>query len=70
MTVLVLGIAMMLPLGLYVTVNNLKVLDLQQERWGSITVFMDPAVSAEGTSVSSPKNWPGRPDVTVQNGVS
>jgi len=40
MTVLVLGIAMALPLGLYVTVGNLRALDLQQEEWGTITVFL------------------------------
>lgn len=40
MTVLVLGIAMALPLGLYVTVKNLRALDLQQDEWGTITVFL------------------------------
>jgi len=40
MTVLVLGIAMALPIGLYVTVKNLRSLDLQQEQWGTITVFL------------------------------
>ena len=40
MTVLVLGIAMALPVGLYVTVKNLRALDLQQEQWGTITVFL------------------------------
>lgn len=40
MTVLVLGIAMALPLGLYVTVKNLRALDLQQDQWGTITVFL------------------------------
>lgn len=40
MTVMVLGIAMALPLGLFVTVKNLGALDLQQEDWGTITVFL------------------------------
>lgn len=40
MTVLVLGIAMALPLGLYVAVSNLRTMDLQQEEWGAITVFL------------------------------
>ena len=40
MTVLVLGIAMALPLGLYVTLNNLSSFDLKQEDWGAITVFL------------------------------
>jgi cell division transport system permease protein len=46
MTVLVLGIAMVLPLGLYVTVKNLRALDLQQENWGTITVFLKSDVGA------------------------
>ena len=36
----ILGIAMVLPLGLYVTVNNLRALDLQQQEWGTLTVFL------------------------------
>ena len=40
MTVLVLGIAMVLPLGLYVALDNLDRLDLKAEEWGSITVFL------------------------------
>jgi len=47
MTVLVLGIAMALPLGLYVTLENLSALDLQQERWGAITVFLHGDVGEE-----------------------
>jgi cell division transport system permease protein len=40
MTVLVLGIAMALPLGLYVTLQNLRGLDLNQDEWGTVTVFL------------------------------
>lgn len=40
MTVLVLGIAMALPLGLHVALKNLHALDLQQDRWGAVTVFL------------------------------
>jgi len=40
MTVLVLGVAMALPLGLHVTLSNLEGLDLQEEEWGAITVFL------------------------------
>jgi cell division transport system permease protein len=47
MTVLVLGIAMALPLGLYIMVNNLRSLDLQQEEWGAITVFLRSETSEE-----------------------
>ncbi len=45
MTVLVLGIAMVLPLGLYVAMNNLHGVDLQAEEWGAITVLIKPSVS-------------------------
>jgi cell division transport system permease protein len=47
MTVLVLGIAMLLPLGLYVTLDNLRGLDLRQADWGTLTVFLRPEVTAE-----------------------
>ena len=40
MTVLVLGIAILLPLGLYITLKNLDRLDLRQEEWGAMTVFI------------------------------
>ena len=39
MTVLVLGIAILLPLGLFITLDNLNRLDLQQDEWSSVTVF-------------------------------
>jgi len=39
MTVLVLGIAMVLPLGLYMTLSNLDGMDLRQDEWSAITVF-------------------------------
>lgn len=48
MTVLVLGIAMALPLGLYVAVQNMSTLDLQQERWGTITAFLRQDVDEAG----------------------
>jgi cell division transport system permease protein len=47
MTVLVLGIAMALPLGLYVSVKNMRALDLQQEDWGTITVFLNIGIDGE-----------------------
>ncbi len=47
MTVMVLGIAMALPVGLYVTVKNLRALDLQQEQWGNLTVFLKSDVGKE-----------------------
>jgi cell division transport system permease protein len=39
MTVLVLGIAILLPLGLHITLMNLDRLELGEEQWGSLTVF-------------------------------
>jgi len=45
MTVLVLGIAMFLPLGLYVTLANLDGLNLHQDEWSAMTVYF-----ASGTS--------------------
>lgn len=40
MTVLVLGIAMLLPLGLHLTLVNLDRLELQEEQWSALSVFM------------------------------
>ena len=42
MTVLVLGIAMFLPLGLYMTLTNLEGMNLRQDEWSAITVFFKP----------------------------
>jgi len=39
MTVMVLGIAMFLPLGLYMTLTNLEGMNLRQDEWSAITVF-------------------------------
>lgn len=41
MTILVLGIAMVLPLGLFVAVNNLQAIDVSESDWASVTVFLD-----------------------------
>lgn len=45
MTVLVLGIAMFLPLGLYMTLANLEGLNLRQDEWNAVSVFFKPATS-------------------------
>lgn len=47
MTVLVLGIAMFLPLGLYITLINLEGLDLRQDEWNAITVFFKSGTTQE-----------------------
>jgi len=39
MTVMVLGIAMFLPLGLYTTLSNLESMNLRQDEWSAVTVF-------------------------------
>ena len=39
MTVLVLGIAMFLPLGLYMTLTNLEGMNLRQDEWSAVTIF-------------------------------
>lgn len=50
MTVLVLGIAMALPLGLYVSVKNLNELDIDQEKWGTVSVFLKSGAGLEDAS--------------------
>ena len=54
MTVLVLGIAMFLPLGLFITLSNLEGLDLHQDEWNTVTVFFKSGTSrAEVDRVSA-----------------
>jgi len=50
MTVVVLGIAMVLPVGLLLTLENLRKIDLQQDEWGSLTVFLHMDVTGEQVS--------------------
>lgn len=45
MTVLVLGIAMFLPLGLYITLANLEGMNLRQDEWSAVTVFFKPGTT-------------------------
>ena len=47
MTVLVLGIAMFLPLGLYITLENLDDMNLRQEEWSAVTVFFKPGTTQD-----------------------
>jgi cell division transport system permease protein len=65
MTVLVLGIAMVLPLGLHLAVNNLGGLDLQQDEWGAITVFLHKDISEEETAGLA-RMIDDRPDASVE----
>jgi cell division transport system permease protein len=64
MTVLVLGIAMALPLGLYVTVTNLRGLDLQQDEWGAITVFLS-SNTTQRDALELARTIDERPDAAV-----
>jgi len=68
LTVLVLAIAMVLPIGLYVTLNNLRGVDLKSEEWGSITVFLRAGVS-EGEVNEFLDMINARPDASA-SGVS
>jgi cell division transport system permease protein len=65
MTVLVLGIAMVLPLGLYLAVNNLSDLDLQQDEWGAITVFLHDDIGEKG-AVELARMIDARPDALAE----
>jgi cell division transport system permease protein len=47
MTVMVLGIAMFLPLGLYTTLSNLEGMNLRQEEWSAVTVFFKTGTTRE-----------------------
>lgn len=47
MTVLVLGVAVLLPLGLHITLLNLDRLKLGEAGWGALTVFMQPDATAD-----------------------
>ncbi len=65
MTAFVLGIAMVLPLGLYMAVNNLRSLDLQQDEWGAITVFLHSRVS-EREALDLAQLIDDRPDASAE----
>ena len=69
MTVLVLGIAILLPLGLYITLKNLDRLDLRQEEWGAMTVFLDPD-TPQGELMQFAERVGARTDVSAINLVS
>ena len=47
MTVLVLGIAMFLPLGLYITLSNLDGMNLRQDEWSAVTVFFESGTTQD-----------------------
>jgi len=47
MTVAVLGIAMFLPLGLYVTLGNLQGLNLRQDEWSAVTAYFKSGTQGE-----------------------
>ncbi|NND43986.1 MAG: hypothetical protein HKN58_01590 [Xanthomonadales bacterium] len=61
MTVLVLGIAILLPLGLYMLLTHFDRLDLQKDEWGAITVFVEPGTPASAVQALAAEvsEWPG-----------
>jgi cell division transport system permease protein len=61
MTVLVLGIAMFLPLGLYVTLTNLESMDLRQDEWSAVTVYFE-----SGTTQAEVERLAGRIEIKLQ----
>ena len=66
MTVLVLGIAMTLPLGLYITLTNLDGLNLRQDEWSAVTVFFKQGTKqAEVRRVASEIEMQHQPEATV-----
>lgn len=63
MTVMVLGIAMFLPLGLYTTLANLDGMNLRQDEWSAITVFFKPGTGqAEVNRVADELEQSFKPD--------
>lgn len=69
MTVLVLGIAMFLPLALYVTLTNLDRVELREERWSALTVFMAEDVG-EQQARALVERLQGNPDVAAVELIS
>jgi cell division transport system permease protein len=55
---------MVLRIGLFVTLNNLRGIDLRAEDWGSITVFLRPGVS-EQQAVELTDRISARPDASA-----
>jgi cell division transport system permease protein len=69
MTVLVLGIALLLPLVLYICMANLDRMELQEEEWGALTVFMQDGVDASRAE-SLAERLQAREDVSEVGRVS
>ena len=69
MTVTVLGIAMLLPLGLQIALSQLEALDVETENWAAITVFLDPeAGDARAREIAD--GFQARPDVAEVAAIS
>jgi len=66
MTVLVLGIAMFLPLGLYITLTNLEGMNLRQDEWSAVTVFFKSGTTqAEAGQVADELKKRFQPEAVV-----
>lgn len=61
MTVLVLGIAILLPLGLYMVLSHFDRMELEPEQWGAVTVFIESGTpeSAVRQLAEEVGAWPG-----------
>jgi hypothetical protein len=59
LTVMVLGIALALPLGLYVTVRNIGTLDTLSSELGAVSVFLQTG-TAEPAAQAFQQRWAGR----------
>lgn len=68
MTVVVLGIAMVLPIGLLLTLENLRKIDLQQDQWGTLTVFLQ--MDATEKQVKALEQQLGERSVAKTNAIS
>jgi len=66
MTVLVLGIAMFLPLGLYITLTNLEGMNLRQDEWSAVTVFFKSGTTqAEAEQVADKLEKRFQPEAVI-----
>ena len=64
MTVFVLGIAMVLPIGLYVALENLHRVDLHAEEWGAVSVFLS-SDATEKQAMDLLQDINARPDASA-----
>lgn len=61
MTVLVLGIAILLPLGLYMVLSHFDRMELEPDQWGAVTVFVESGTAERAVRELAEETaaWPG-----------